>query len=152
MKIAIILIGFLFTQFVSAAPSPKIFTGKFKSSSTLCPLYGPDRVYVTLSEDWDGNPFVEFNFYSDESAWQDVLLGSGARQAPGTSEEIHGRVIQSWTSEFVSNQHLVTVATTKSDRGEFSVTHELILRGDRLTLIEIKSDGEQFVCKMDRAN
>lgn len=82
----------------------------------------------------------------------EVLLDSGSRQAPVTSEEMHGKVIQSWTTEFESPQHLVSESRTVSDRGSYTERVELILRGDRVTYIEVQSDGKEIVCKMDRAN
>jgi hypothetical protein len=138
----------------------KQFVGRYRPDPTNCRggLGEFPRVYVKIENDpWGpkGTKSVSFQSYGDDARGFHVLLGSGKRQAPGTSKEIHGEVTQSWKTKIVGNQ-LESLETTSRPSIKFTSWSRTTLTANPKWIWfrrEVRSQGEEasrLSCKLVR--
>lgn len=74
------------------------FTGKFSVDASHCDglFRSTERAYISLKHGRDGIDSLLIQAYGDEATSEEVLLGEGSRQAPGTSVDAHGVVTETW--------------------------------------------------------
>lgn len=136
------------------------FVGRFRPDKAHCQsgLKGMDRVYTKVGADpWGpkGTKSIQFQAYSDDARGYSVLLGTGKRQAPGTSVSIHGVVTQSWVTKIQGNT-LVSVETTTRPSVNLKLWARNTLKADgkSLWLIQESSsnggDIKKVSCKLLR--
>lgn len=89
-------------------------TGKYKPVQGEC--HGARRVYISVQEAAGGPKGVKalvLNFYGDDAAIEEVLLGRGQRQAPGTDIRIHGKTTETWSTRFEGSTLISDVVTER---------------------------------------
>lgn len=116
------------------AQAASIF-GKYQGVSGKCAEF--DRVYVSIKDSSAGPRGVKsiwIQYYNNNDATMDeVLLGEGSRQAPGTSPGIHGKVTQTWKTTQSENA-IISTSITTSRSGSYTERTEIVRKGDKLVI------------------
>ena len=90
-----------------AADNTAQFCGRFKPDLKNCnsDLASADRIYIKREEARrQGSPSVLLIWgYGVNAGGEEILLGKGSRQAPGTDPSIHGQVTQTWETTIMKN-------------------------------------------------
>lgn len=94
--------------FVPSVHASDLFLGRFAPDPEHCNgwLAKAKRVYASFGQDGIVPPFVKtirLQAYGQETQLEEILLGDGKRQLPGTIPSVHGKVTQRWKTTVSGN-------------------------------------------------
>jgi len=131
-KIAVVSIGM--SCFLTGAlradenEKAKVFIGAYTLTEKSCASLadkGLERAYLSVGKDPLGAPHLSVQLFGDEAKADSLLLGTGTRQPLGVSEEVHGKVTETWETKFPTDSHLVHTRKVKGPKNEFQEISEL---------------------------
>ena len=86
--------------------TPADFYGKYLGVDGDCV---DTRVYIGKGT-YAGHDALQISYYTDDATGDQLVLGSGEMQVPGTIPSIHGEVIQTWKT--TANEDSIVSKTT----------------------------------------
>lgn len=137
----------LIALFVSAQAQAGLgIEGRYKGVAGDCTDF--PRVYVSVKPSAfgpKGTMAVVINKYGEDAAMEEVLLGSGQRQAPGTSVEAHGMVTEAWNTTMQNGSIVCNTTVTRPSIGlRYSGRTIVAAQGNRLSIenLDVNANGQ----------
>lgn len=111
MKKFIPFLVLISAQTALASGDAQQFVGRYRPDPEMCDSRSfkeAERIYVKHEDSYWGRKekptkVLMFHAYGDDATSEEVMLGSGVRQAPGTSRDVHGEVPHRWETRISDN-------------------------------------------------
>jgi hypothetical protein len=146
MKIIFSLLMIAIATTAHANSGLNAFPGKYTVDGDCDLLRSAERVYVRSPKTFKGVTSISIDAYGDDASGLEILLGSGQRQAPGTSVRVHGIVTETWVATVTGNKIVSTSNVVRNNTVKVDYTKTIVAErvGDKLLLSksEVDAPGE----------
>lgn len=117
------------------------------------------RAYIKVETLKTGATQLNIQLYGSDAVGIDFLLGSGSRQAPGTSVSSHGVVTQSWVTQWGADSAVSTETTIRASMNYKAVAIKTLKKVNNfLVYTEVETSNSSprpvssHLCEMYKAN